>query len=206
MSAAVSRRLDEPAPPTVVRQKASSAEDQARERAREAVRLIDRVAVGDELAFGALYDAFSRPAYGLALRILREPGRAEDAVQEAFLTVWRTAHLFRAERGSAAAWILTLVHRRAVDAVRREERRRPEVLDDAVEGPSGSPDADAIDRDRVRAAVAGLERRERDVIALAYYGGLTQSQIAAQLGTAIGTVKSRTSSGLKRLERALVAA
>src|SRR6184192_308991 len=88
-------------------------------------------------ALAELYDRYGRTAYGLALRILRDEALAEDAVQEGFLAVWRTAARFVPERGKASTWILTLVHRRAVDVVRREQRRRADALDEAVE-PSGA--------------------------------------------------------------------
>ena len=89
------------------------------------------VARGDEQALAELYDRFGRVAYGVALRVLRDQALAEDAVQEGFLTAWRTAAGFDSNRGKASTWLLTLVHRRAVDVVRREERRRADVLDDA---------------------------------------------------------------------------
>ncbi len=94
--------------------------------------LVALVARADENALAELYDRVGRIAYGLALRVLRDDRLAEDAVQEGFLTVWRTAAAFRAERAKASTWILTLVHRRAVDLVRREERRRAEPLLDEV--------------------------------------------------------------------------
>ena len=87
----------------------------------------------DEGALAELYDRYGRVAYGLALRVVRDPALAEDAVQEAFLTVWRTAAAFRADRAKPSTWILTLVHRRAVDLVRREERRRADPLETAEE-------------------------------------------------------------------------
>src|SRR5213083_1640998 len=89
-------------------------------------------------ALAELYDRYWRPAYGLALRILRDEALAEDAVQEAFLSVWRTAARFVPERGKASTWILTLVHRRAVDLVRREERRRVDTLDETHEAEGGT--------------------------------------------------------------------
>src|SRR6267378_6913251 len=95
--------------------------------------VIALIARSDEQALGELYDRFGRPAYGLALRILRDDALAEDAVQEAFLTLWRSAGRFVPERGKASTWILTLVHRRAVDIVRREERRRADALEQAPE-------------------------------------------------------------------------
>src|ERR687887_2071781 len=90
--------------------------------------LVALVARSDDTALAELYDRFGRVAYGLALRILRDPNLAEDAVQEAFLTVWRTADRFLAERAKASTWVLTIVHRRAVDLVRREDIRRGEPL------------------------------------------------------------------------------
>src|SRR5438105_12101986 len=95
--------------------------------------LLALVAREDEDALAQLYDRYSRVAYGLALRIVRDPVLAEDAVQEAFLTVWRTAAAFRADRAKPSTWILTLAHRRAVDVVRREERRRADPLETAEE-------------------------------------------------------------------------
>src|SRR5688572_25712772 len=103
-----------------------AARRRARERSDE--ELLEAIAVGDEQALGALYDRFGRVAYGVALRVLRDQALAEDAVQEAFLAVWRSADAYRRERAKPATWILTLVHRRAVDLVRREERRRGEPL------------------------------------------------------------------------------
>ena len=95
--------------------------------------LVLLAARSEESALAELYDRYGRTAYGLALRVLRDQALAEDAVQEAFLTVWRTASRFVPERGKASTWILTLVHRRAVDAVRREQRRRADSLDRAPE-------------------------------------------------------------------------
>src|SRR5919108_5410779 len=94
--------------------------------------LVALVARSDEVAFGELYDRFGRVAYGLARRILRDDALAEDAVQEGFLAAWRSASRFVPERAKASTWLLTLVHRRAVDLVRREERRRAEALDERV--------------------------------------------------------------------------
>src|SRR6202007_1559042 len=117
-----------------------------------------------------LYDRYGRAAYGLALRVLRDQSLAEDAVQEAFLTVWRTASRFGPERGRASTWILTLVHRRAVDAVRREQRRRADSLDRAPEPVSGSVDEDAwlrLQRERVQDALRKLPDVQREALELA---------------------------------------
>src|SRR5436309_11604379 len=119
--------------------------------------IVALLARSDEQALAELYDRFGRIAYGLALRILRDQALAEDAVQEAFLTAWRTADRFMPERAKASTWLLTLVHRRAVDLVRREERRRAEPLPAASEpAASDSAEEDAwlrFERERVQAAL-----------------------------------------------------
>lgn len=173
---------------------------EAADRSEDA--LLARVARGDEAALGEVYDRFGRVAYGLALRIIRDERLAEDAVQEAFLAVWRQAASFDPARASARTWVLTLVHRRAVDLVRREERRRADALDPEIE-PSGSSAADDAElrsrRAQVQGALAQLPDDQRRPIELAYYGGLSQSELAEQLDLPLGTVKSRMFTGLKRL-------
>jgi RNA polymerase sigma-70 factor, ECF subfamily len=164
--------------------------------------LLDAVASGDDGALAALYDRFGRVAYGLAYRILRDQALAEDAVQEGFLAVWRSAQGYQRERSKAATWILTLVHRRAVDLVRREDRRRTEALDEAQEPASESVDEQAGLRDRrvaVQAALQQLPEDQRHALELAYYGGYTQSELAERLGVPLGTIKSRMFAGLNRL-------
>ncbi|HEU0248545.1 MAG TPA: sigma-70 family RNA polymerase sigma factor [Gaiellaceae bacterium] len=166
------------------------------------------VARGDEPALAELYDRVGRVAFGLAFRVLRDERHAEDAVQEAFLTVWRTAASFRAERAKASTWILTLVHRRAVDLVRREERRRAEPLaeEPAVEGAvEGTEEAAWLrfERERVQSALKQLPDVQREAIELAYYGGFSQSELADRLGVPLGTVKSRMFAGLARLRELL---
>jgi RNA polymerase sigma-70 factor (ECF subfamily) len=172
--------------------------------------LVALVARGDEAAFAELYDRVGRVAYGLALRILRDERLAEDAVQEGFLAVWRTAAAFRAERAKASTWILTLVHRRAVDLVRREERRRTDQLPDELPvrpGDSAEPTEEAAwlryERERVQAALAELPDTQREAIELAYYGGYSQSELAERLGVPLGTIKSRMFAGLARLRELL---
>ena len=165
--------------------------------------LLARVASGDEDALGQLYDQFGRVAYGLALRILRDERLAEDAVQEAFLAVWRQAASYRADRAKAQTWVLTLVHRRAVDLVRREERRRADLLEPETEADSGRSAADDAElrnrRAAVQRALEQLPDDQREPIQLAYYAGLTQSELAERLGQPLGTIKSRMFTGLKRL-------
>jgi len=172
--------------------------------------LIALVARGDDTALAELYDRIGRVAYGIALRILRDERLAEDAVQEGFLAVWRSAATFRAERAKASTWVVTLVHRRAVDIVRREERRRAEPLEpvtgqDAPD-PAGSAEDEAwlgFERERVLTALAALPDAQRESLELAYYGGYSQSELAEMLGVPIGTIKSRMFAGLARL-RALL--
>lgn len=161
------------------------------------------VSRGDEAALGVLYDRFGGPAYRLALRIVRDPALAEDAVQDAFLAAWRTAASFRPDRAKASTWLLTLVHRRAVDLVRREERRRAAPIAEGFDpaGPERTDDeaASREERRRVQAALAQLGPEQRESLELAYYAGLSQSEIAERLGVPLGTVKSRMFAGLGRL-------
>ena len=172
--------------------------------------LIAACAEGDEQALGLLYDRFGKVAYRLALRIVRDPALAEDAVQEAFLAVWRQAASFDRSRGKASTWIFTLVHRRAVDLVRRQSRfsALPDQLEavapQTLVGESVDDDVELREaRRNVRAALATLSQAEREVLDLAYWGGLTQSEIAARLGIPTGTVKSRTFHALAHLREAL---
>jgi RNA polymerase sigma-70 factor (ECF subfamily) len=170
--------------------------------------LVALIARGDEGALAELYDRVGRVAYGLAVRVLRDDRLAEDAVQDAFLGVWRTAAGFRAERAKASTWILTLVHRRAVDLVRREERRRTEPLDDETRdaATTGSAEESAwlgFERQRVQEALGRLPDTQREAIELAYYGGFSQSELAERLGVPLGTIKSRMFAGLARLRELL---
>jgi RNA polymerase sigma-70 factor (ECF subfamily) len=162
-------------------------------------QLLQLVAAGGEDALAELYDRYGGLAYALALRVLRDRQYAEDAVQEAFVAVWRTAAAFRAERGGARAWILTLVHRRAVDRVRREQRHAHLAAEAIPEGEAGTEPGASAAQLHVRAALASLSPAERSVIGLAYYKGLTQEEVAAALGIPVGTVKSRTARALARL-------
>jgi RNA polymerase sigma factor (sigma-70 family) len=145
-------------------------------------------------------------AYGLALRVLRDSALAQDAVQDAFLAAWRTAASFDPRRGTAQTWLLTLVHRRAVDVVRREQRRRTDPLDDAPVASGESTEEEASVREQrreVQAALAQLPPDQREALELAYYGGLTQSELAERLGIPIGTVKSRMFAALSKLRELL---
>jgi RNA polymerase sigma factor (sigma-70 family) len=180
-------------------------------RRRDLAHLSDEALVAlcarsDESALAELYDRIGGTAYGLAYRVLRDEALAEDAVQEAFLGLWRSAGSFVPERAKASTWILTLVHRRAVDLVRREQRRRADPLEGAPEPTEGSAEEAAwlrLERERVQAALQLLPDQQREAIELAYYGGYTQSELAERLGQPIGTIKSRMFSGLARLRELL---
>ena len=168
--------------------------------------VLDLLARSDDSALAELYDRYGGPAYRLALRVVRDASLAQDAVQDAFLTAWRTASGFDPRRGSVSTWLLTLVHRRAVDVVRHEDRRRGLPLDDAPVASGDATDETAATRELrrdVQAALAQLTELEREALELAYYGGLSQSEIAEKLGVPLGTVKSRMFAGLARLRDAL---
>src|SRR3954451_17560652 len=175
--------------------------------ARELAHLSDEavvalVARSDEQALAELYRRFGRLAYGLAFRILRDDALAQDAVQEAFLGAWRAAGRFTAERAKPSTWLLTLVHRRGVDLVRREERRRTEPLQPDTEpvGTEATDEAEvATQRQTIRQALRQLPAEQREAIELAYYGGYTQSELAERLDQPLGTIKSRMFTGLARL-------
>ena len=168
--------------------------------------LVALAARGEDVALGALYDRFGRAAFGLAFRVLRDRALAEDAVQEAFLAVWRSAGRYVPEQAKASTWILTFVHRRAVDIVRRENRRRTEPFDDAPQ-PVGEETHDVawlrFERERVQQALRELPDQQREALELAYYGGFTQSELADRLGEPLGTIKSRMFAGLRGLRERL---
>ncbi len=172
--------------------------------------LLSLVAGSDDQALAELYDRFGGVAYGLALRVLRDESLAQDAVQDAFLAVWRTADRFLAERAKASTWILTLVHRRAVDLVRRQERRRGEPLESVPE-PVASEQVEEqaairFQRQVVQEALRRLPPEQREALELGYYAGLTQSELAERLGQPLGTIKSRMFTGLTRLRDLLAQA
>jgi RNA polymerase sigma-70 factor (ECF subfamily) len=165
------------------------------------------LAEGSSSALAGLYDRWGGRAYSLARRVCADAGLAEDVVQEAFLAVWRDPGRFDPQRGSFGTWLLTLVHHKAVDAVRRESaaRRREERAEDgpgaAAAAGAGVDQAalDAVAAGRVRDALGQLSGQQREALALAYYGGYTQREVAAMTGVALGTVKSRMFNGLQRL-------
>jgi RNA polymerase sigma-70 factor, ECF subfamily len=169
--------------------------------------LLTHVAKGDQAAFEALYDQLGASVYGLIRKVLRNPSQAEEVAQEVLLEVWRTASRFDPARGSAATWMLTIAHRRAIDRVRaeqaataREQRtaQAPTAVDEVAETVEASMDAE-----RLRRCLAGLTELQRESITLAYYGGYSYAQVAALLDTALGTIKTRIRDGLTRLRACL---
>jgi RNA polymerase sigma-70 factor (ECF subfamily) len=166
-----------------------------------AEELLARIGGGDPAAFAALWERFARPVIALARRTLGDPVAAEDAAQEAFSTIWRAAGTFDTERGTAAAWIFTIARNAARDIARRRRLHLAAELPDRAD-PDAGPDEQALaahDAFLVHAAIAELAPRARQVIELAYYKGLTQSEIAAQLMVPLGTVKTRTRNALAQL-------
>jgi RNA polymerase sigma-70 factor (ECF subfamily) len=163
--------------------------------------LIVRVGRGDRAAFEELYRRFARPVLGLALRRLGDHGRAEDAVQETFAAVWRSARSFAPERGSGSAWLYAVARHAIIDRAR--QRLDPPVAEIAEQpSPEGGP-VELVEQDwlafRVRTALERLPERERHVLELAYWSGLSQSEVASYLDVPLGTVKTRTRAALARL-------
>jgi RNA polymerase sigma-70 factor (ECF subfamily) len=182
--------------------RAQNVDDESASRKPSDGALLSLMAGGDERALGELYDRFGGVAYGFALRIVRDPGFAEDVVQDAFLSVWRSASSFDVGRGTVRGWLFMLVHRRAVDLVKREERRReqrPDVVPTTIGVSAAEAAALRGDRGRVQEALRTLPAGERQALELAHYGGLSQSQIAKRLNVPLGTIKSRAFNGLRRL-------
>jgi RNA polymerase sigma factor (sigma-70 family) len=184
--------------------------DQSELRDRE---LVSRIRGGDEDAFKGLFRRYAPSARALAQRVVRQPNLAEDIVQEAFLSIWESPDGYDPQRGSVRSWLMTTVHHRAVDAVRREEahrRRADEAAGDTVilvQDPAdqvveevGLPE----ERAAILTALDGLPAEQRQVIELMDFDGLTQSKIADRLQLPLGTVKSRTLLGMRRLRTSLV--
>lgn len=166
--------------------------------------LLCRIAERDLEAFEVLYRRYARPVYGLALRRLRDRGRAEDATQEAFAAVWRSAATYVPARGGGARWLFTVARNAVVDHARRAVRAQLVASTELPEVASGEPGPESAAEDgwlafRVQAAVAELPERERLPLELAYWGGRSQSEIAELLDLPLGTVKTRTRSALARL-------
>lgn len=175
-------------------------------------RLLGLAASGDVEAFGHFYDLMAPRAYGLALRVLRDPGYAEETVQEAFFQVWKQAADYRPSLGSVQSWVLTITHRRAVDRVRSENSAARRDPQDALTATAPSIDiaeqvASQLARDQnaaeVHKCLDTLTGTQRESIEMAYFSGLTYREVAEHLGAALPTVKSRIRDGLRRLKNCL---
>lgn len=171
--------------------------------------LLVKVSRGDREAFADLYDAVSGVVFGLVRRVLRDRGMSEEVTQEVLLEVWRQAPRFDPSRGSGTGWILTIAHRRAIDRVRSEQSARDRT---ALLGPSQTERPhNPAEESAIRAAEAGAIRDalgvlsdvQRQAIELAYYEGLTQTQIAERLAIPLGTIKTRIRDGMLRLRETL---
>jgi RNA polymerase sigma-70 factor (ECF subfamily) len=163
--------------------------------------LIVRVGRGDRAAFEELYGRFARPVLGLALRLLGDHGRAEDATQDAFAAVWRSARSFAPERGSGASWLYAVARHAIIDRARqRVDALVGEPIEEASReaGPAEVAEQQWLSFE-LQAALERLPERERQVLELAYWSGLSQSEVASYLDVPLGTVKTRTRAGLARL-------
>jgi RNA polymerase sigma factor (sigma-70 family) len=179
-------------------------------RGLQDAQLVQLVAERDAGALEVLYERYGKVAYSLARRILTDEVLAQDVVQEVFLSLWRDARRFDAGRGTLATYLLSMTHHRAVDVVRREENlRRRRTSDEALEfqpdpAPGVEAEAEASERrSEVRAALAQLPPAQREALALAYFGGYTQREVAALVGVPLGTVKTRMAAGMRKLKEAL---
>jgi RNA polymerase sigma-70 factor (ECF subfamily) len=174
-------------------------------------QLMLKVAEGNRAAFTALYERFSAPIYSLALKMLANDAEAQDLLQEVFLSIWNKAVTFRAERGTAFAWVVSQARNRAIDRI-RSRRRRGELVD--AHGPelepsgsvvtSSAQNAELSERGRhVRSALEQLSDEQKQVLRMAYFEGLTQAEIAAKLAEPLGTIKARAHRGMIRLRASL---
>lgn len=190
---------------TIRRGPASATDDADRD-------VLSRVVSGELDALEELYDRYRTMAYSIALRITAEPALAEDIVQEAFLGAWRNAGRYAEGRGSVKTWLLSIVHHRAIDAIRRrrpttELPGREAVPPPALTVPDIWPEvAGKLLRLEILAALRTLSDVQREAIELAYFGGLTQQEVAARTATPLGTVKSRIRLGLLGMRRELLGA
>jgi len=165
--------------------------------------LVVAIRSGDQSAMGALYDRYSPVVYAVALRVLGDTGAAEDVLQDVFMQLWRNPGAFDSSRGSLGAWLAVITRNRAIDTLRK---RRPENdIEDVIISvePDMAGDADrARVGEKVRAALGSMPDAQRKALELAYYEGLTHSEIAAKTGEPLGTIKTRIRAGLMTLRKA----
>ncbi len=168
--------------------------------AAEEMRLIARLRGGDQAAMSELYDRYGKVVYAVALRVLQDTAAAEDVLQDVFLQLWRNPNAFDASRGSLAAWLAVIARHRSIDRLRQ---RRPETdIEDCVIS-SGTDLADEAERvlvvEKVRRALAEMSPDQRSALELAFFQGLTHSEIAEKTGEPLGTIKTRIRTGLRQL-------
>ena len=186
---------------------------EARAVSAEGVDLIARMAQGDREAFSRFYDAFAPLAFGVIRRIVQQPGDAEDVLQEVFWEIWRLAGRYEPARGAPAAWVLTRARSRAIDRL-RSLRKRDEVGVEAIDTVATTRQTDAgpdpamqvHDRELVRGVLGRLQPPQREVVDLAFFGGLSHTEIAARLKQPLGTVKTRMRSALRHMREQLARA
>jgi len=171
---------------------------------RSDLELAAGLAEGDESALAGLYDRYGALAYGIALRVLGDTGRAEDAVQDAFLKLWRGAAGFDASRGTLRGWLIAVVRNRCIDMLRGRSlhERRELALHPEVRSAESGPDeqaAGSLEREAVRAAVDDLSEEQRQTVLLAYFGGFSQPEIAELTGVPLSTVKGRMRLAMDKL-------
>lgn len=183
--------------------------DEDGESADRVAELLMRIASGDDTAFGTLYDMMSSRVFGLILRVLVDRAQSEEVLQEVFLEIWQSAGSFAPNRGQGRSWVLTIAHRRAVDRVRsaqaageRDVRAGMRELNTPAVAVEEQVEL-RIESRRVARALEALPEAQREALTLAYFGGYSQSEIAALSGTPLGTIKTRMRDGLSRLRTEL---
>ncbi|PPG42344.1 RNA polymerase subunit sigma [Pseudoclavibacter sp. RFBA6] len=175
----------------------------------EIEELLVRTATGSKEAFSTLYDLMAPRVLGLIRRVLVDQAQSEEVAQEVLLEIWQTAASYSPSKGKATTWMLTVAHRRAIDRVRASQASKDRDLKIGVRDFEGERDDVAesaeisIEHKRAQQALAKLSDQQREAVTLAYYGGLTQSEIAERLEVPLGTVKTRIRDGMNRLRREL---
>lgn len=174
-------------------------------------RLLELIAQQSREALEAFYDRHASAVYSLAMHMLKDSGVAEEVTQDVFLNVWRRASSYQSQRGSVLAWLFSIAHHRAIDELRRRRREQAQTqpgvdLTDKLSDDSVDPTEHAateMERSRLNDALSRLRPEQREVVVLAYFGGLTHSEIARHLGQPLGTVKTRMRLALQKLREVL---
>lgn len=176
------------------------------------VELLGQIALKNRDALEAFYEKYSGPVYSLAMQMLRDQGAAQEVTQDTFFKVWQKGSTYRPDRGKATAWLFSIAHHRVIDEVRRRKRHQEARSGRDVETVDHPSDESTdptkyatlqMERGRLKDALSYLRPEQREVVVLAYYGGLTHSEIATKLEQPLGTVKTRMRLGLKKLREVL---